>query len=990
MKILRSPSLPFLVGLFIAGFTLFAGVALGDIVHVLSGNAAKHSVTTFENVSGVEIRIEKDSTDETIHYTTEAGREVTKPADSVIQIEIGGETSFNAAERDFALGDLKRAANDYRKTLKESSKPWIKLRADIRLLAIAARDKDLEAGVSAFVMMAKRDPAAAVRHRPIVAGSPPGQIAPALAIATLAWKGASPDIQSVLSPLLEELHKSKDAAIAPADVKNPDSQSAKPAVIAQAGTLEAAQRALEARDYARVLKLLEALKPKLMSDPDRGMALFFAAEAEFGQAAGKATPVELRAIIEKYIAVVRQFSGSDAENFPRCTELNGKPIVALANLKMGEILELLEQPEAANLVYQHVVENYSDPIKSAAAAALARPKPGARELAPTIPPARATDQHRTSDQAGTIDLLPLIDLQKDIVKGKWTLDKDGLAFDGTGSLGCVRICYEPPPEYDFVADFTIRRVVSWGDVALICWRAGDFFCANTGCNSNHECWIGSTGDPNAFKANEAGGIYQPDHRYAMRVEVRKDYVAAYIDNKRVARCLTAAGHVGFDGQWYVGNNLLGLGGYDSILFHSVKLVELGQHGRTVSGATLGELPTLARPAPNNAALRTVDLMPLIDWQKDVIEGRFVQPPGGGKQFAVGRTRVRIPYQPPEEYDFRITFHRLSGDNTIDQMAPIAGHTVTWIMGAWSNTVSAFEVLNGQGAFANATTIRAANSFQVGRQYTSTVHVRRDSISASIDGKLVAEYKTDGRDVGSYGWWFVGENTLGIGSETPTIFDAIEIREIRGQGRVVAHPEIPDLGRPAPNDPPKKVVDLMPLIDAQRDAVDGTWRKVERLGLMSAVKGDSRLRIPYQPPQEYDLHVRGHRILGCDCVGLLLSHGGHNFLWVMGGWGNRICGFERIAGRQAITNATTIRCDAVFQNNIPFDVIVHVRNGYVAASMNGKLVAEYKTDYSELSTTPDNLVGDSVVGLKTWGTYVALDVIEIKEITGEGQPSPKGQ
>jgi len=65
-----------------------------------------------------------------------------------------------------------------------------------------------------------------------------------------------------------------------------------------------------------------------------------------------------------------------------------------------------------------------------------------------------------------------------------------------------------------------------------------------------------------------------------------------------------------------------------------------------------------------------------------------------------------------------------------------------------------------------------------------VKVRRDNVSAYLDGKLVTEWKPAESDLGTYhSWSFRKEAALGLGSYSNVVeFYKIEITEFSGKGR----------------------------------------------------------------------------------------------------------------------------------------------------------------------------------------------------------------
>jgi len=71
-----------------------------------------------------------------------------------------------------------------------------------------------------------------------------------------------------------------------------------------------------------------------------------------------------------------------------------------------------------------------------------------------------------------------------------------------------------------------------------------------------------------------------------------------------------------------------------------------------------------------------------------------------------------------------------------------------------------------------------------------------------------------------------------------------------------------------------------------------------------------------------------------------------------------------------------------------DTVLQVRNGYIAAYIDGRLAARYVTDYSDLSMDhPGWSVGENAIGFSTWESGTAFNLVELVEITGHGHVLP---
>jgi hypothetical protein len=137
-----------------------------------------------------------------------------------------------------------------------------------------------------------------------------------------------------------------------------------------------------------------------------------------------------------------------------------------------------------------------------------------------------------------------------------------------------------------------------------------------------------------------------------------------------------------------------------------------------------------------------------------------------------RARLGIPYAVPREYDFRVQFTQVDGDNCVAQLFT-AGNPAALVLGGWNRTVTGFQQIGGKWANINATGVRRLK-WENGRMHTSVVRVRKDRIEAWLDGKLITSHVTDGSDLSNRDWGVPGYE-IGIGSEvSSTIFHTIEL------------------------------------------------------------------------------------------------------------------------------------------------------------------------------------------------------------------------
>src|SRR6185295_177300 len=102
-----------------------------------------------------------------------------------------------------------------------------------------------------------------------------------------------------------------------------------------------------------------------------------------------------------------------------------------------------------------------------------------------------------------------------------------------------------------------------------------------------------------------------------------------------------------------------------------------------------------------------------------------------------------------------------------------------------------------------------------------------------------------------------------------------------------------------------VVDLIPLIDAKKDALQGKW-EVNGTELLSLEGSPARLQIPYQPPAEYNYKIVFTRQSGTDNIAMIMPKNRTQFNWILAGHGGSEAGFENVNGKGRGDNVTTTK------------------------------------------------------------------------------------
>ena len=198
-----------------------------------------------------------------------------------------------------------------------------------------------------------------------------------------------------------------------------------------------------------------------------------------------------------------------------------------------------------------------------------------------------------------------------------------------------------------------------------------------------------------------------------------------------------------------------------------------------------KIPGDDEPPPNEADWQqAVNLLPLLDPKKDAVKGDWKVEGDKLTVQAAPVARIEIPYEPPEEYDFRVTFVRSSGNEDVNQFLTHAGRSFFWSMGCEKNTGSGFDQVDGQNAIKNRTLVRKENAIENDRSHTSIVQVRKCLLRAWLDGQLVCRFCTGYKNLGMRKDWALRSDAiLGLGVHSSAVtFQNIQLREVTGKGR----------------------------------------------------------------------------------------------------------------------------------------------------------------------------------------------------------------
>jgi len=189
-------------------------------------------------------------------------------------------------------------------------------------------------------------------------------------------------------------------------------------------------------------------------------------------------------------------------------------------------------------------------------------------------------------------------------------------------------------------------------------------------------------------------------------------------------------------------------------------------------------PPQPPPPPGVAGKTTIDLIPLIDPTRDTVFGKWkiadnvLHCNDGGLV-----PRIQVPYQPPEEYDFTVTFSQPGLRNGISLVMPKPGG------GSFFMAVGYRQGAGFRFSLKDFAAPDMSQPIEVKRCYTATAQIRKDRIRGILDGKVLVDHPTDFRDLGSDQWRHLRDaSVLAVACDDPTVFHHVRVTEISGAGK----------------------------------------------------------------------------------------------------------------------------------------------------------------------------------------------------------------
>ena len=143
------------------------------------------------------------------------------------------------------------------------------------------------------------------------------------------------------------------------------------------------------------------------------------------------------------------------------------------------------------------------------------------------------------------------------------------------------------------------------------------------------------------------------------------------------------------------------------------------------------------------------------------------------------------------------------------------------------------------------------------------------------------------------------------------------------------------------------VDLLKLIDLERDRVSGDWRRV---GSGLEASGVARLLIPCKPPAEYEIRIVAERTRGrADLILGLIAPNGKAFNACIDSWSGSSTGIALVNRKDVNSKDNPTRSNGpTLENDRRTSIVYTVRKDRVLVTVNSKSVVDWKPDYDHVA------------------------------------------
>ncbi|HJT32271.1 MAG TPA: hypothetical protein VJ783_09535, partial [Pirellulales bacterium] len=564
-----------------------------------------------------------------------------------------------------------------------------------------------------------------------------------------------------------------------------------------------------------------------------------------------------------------------------------------------------------------------------------------------------------------VNLLPLIDAQRDAVWGTWS-KRDGQLLAPAEVAARIQIPFDPPDDYALTVvseadgeliDVSAGLVVGGRQVLAAIDGGSDALIS--GLALVNGAW--QMQDKNPTKPRRLAHLLEQGRPNTLTYIVRPTSVRMLHEGAEVVRWSGDPRTFAVPPTWQVPHPRRPyLQSYRApFRVTKLELVPLAPD----------KSPVLVAAEPGAA----IDLLANFDLKRDALrEGwrcdgaELVSPESEHRPM-----QVQLPAVVPADYQLDVVAERASGNDCLVLTVPVQGTHASLLIDGSQGTKTGMQMLDGKDFMSNDVT-RQAKIFADGKPHNITIRVRKNHVRLVCDGNPLVDWS--------------GDITRLKPSETVRYHDRIYLGSWYSRYRLTKIALTP-LSPEGAGEPSSALagqpVDLLKQIDVTRDAVHGDW-KMEDGVLVSPRERFSKLLLPPPPAEEYRLVAVVERLGGRYGLGVILKVGQHRVMLSIDGFDGSLSGLENIAGKSFPTHESTYK-GRLLEDGKPATVVYTVRRNSIEVALDGRPIVSWEGDPATLVLPPDWQVPDpSRLALSEFDTMLRIHKLEISPL---GLPTP---
>ncbi|MEA3366771.1 MAG: hypothetical protein U9R68_01510 [Planctomycetota bacterium] len=395
--------------------------------------------------------------------------------------------------------------------------------------------------------------------------------------------------------------------------------------------------------------------------------------------------------------------------------------------------------------------------------------------------------------------------------------------------------------------------------------------------------------------------------------------------------------------------------------------------------------------------RWISLLPLVSPNRDCHEGTCEHKADGLWVFSKANGRLTVPVLANGSYEAEFAWKRTWGPGQVTFTLPVGSGDVTLVLGAYAGAFSGLEKITGKGADKNETTVRPGK-FESNQLYRVTIQVKlvgtQAHIEVRVDGKpylswtgpqsaLSANYKVSRQGCFGLGLWGAG-----------VLFSEGRLKMLSGEARLLR----PGAAAAGTSEPvtvpagstirPGQWVDVLPLVDPEKDTVKGGWKKRDGRLFIEQTPPWACIKVPVVTDGSYEIDVRFVRTSGDESLGVFLPVGSSRVLLEFSVLKGKAGGFNLIAGKPAPDNEAAVK-PCVLENGREYSVhvrtLVRGETARIAVTLDGKPWTSWRGPHSSLSILHDwGMPHPKTFGFSAWCVGVSFRSARLKMLSGQAR------